>query len=422
MIRTMVLFVSFVSTMLWSVTDAANPFYGTKSKCAFQCPSQIRQRNVLAATAWTTRSNVDEFDVDKDNLLFCESVVSSSSSSSASPSSALDNTSYNLLSPREWLEFQEHRNGGVGGVYTVMRTDVSTDSQAKIRCKLWRKRFHLDRLLESHELLTDESIEENDKERLLRTSEIVMKTLRVKAMNESTVATSIDSQIADGIGNRLVQPMMMTILWQVESSGSIVVHGHLCDSTTNPLVYPQQYQPDPVTVSIASLDGKDSTAPCSLPNRWGAIPKAKASSWCRTRRPLEEAFKPLGVAEVVLTNSDGTLLLEGLTSNVFVLTKSGTLITPSDGVLHGVARSLVLEQANALGWQVNEGPVRLDDANDWDEVFLTSAVRLIVPVSRIVTVEADENGSDGDQRIERDLWVSNKSNVTKWRQLYDGLF
>ncbi len=180
---------------------------------------------------------------------------------------------------------------------------------------------------------------------------------------------------------------------------------------------------------------------------------AKVSSWCHQRRPLEDPnrYKPSGsgVEEVLLlrqskesVGDDDTShrneesaandfitsleILEGLTSNLFVIYKDKTVRTaPIGSVLSGYARQLVIEElgdkstssADSSCRGIIEGLV-LDDINPptvedamrglWSEVFVTSAIRLITPVNRVlippvdgVTLEDGHNTISGNQSI---LW------------------
>lgn len=73
--------------------------------------------------------------------------------------------------------------------------------------------------------------------------------------------------------------------------------------------------------------------------------KAKDSEWVRQRKAWE-ASKPADVNEVLLVSPDG-LLLEGLTSNFFVLSADGAMQTADEGVLSGTVRELVLQVGEA---------------------------------------------------------------------------
>jgi len=92
----------------------------------------------------------------------------------------------------------------------------------------------------------------------------------------------------------------------------------------------------------------------------------------------------LGAQEGIFLTLDGRLA-EGTVSNVF-LVKNGKLLTPSLGsnFLPGVTRVYVCAMARRLGLRVLEKDLRFNDLKTADEVFLTSTLMNIMPVTRIV--------------------------------------
>jgi branched-subunit amino acid aminotransferase/4-amino-4-deoxychorismate lyase len=102
------------------------------------------------------------------------------------------------------------------------------------------------------------------------------------------------------------------------------------------------------------------------------------NSW--SKRLAHERGRAEGADEVLFATPDG-LIWEGSRTNLF-LVRGTTLTTPglSGPVLPGVMRGLVLEEAAELGLQTREQAVSRDDLDSSDEVFLTNAVRGIVPV------------------------------------------
>jgi len=69
--------------------------------------------------------------------------------------------------------------------------------------------------------------------------------------------------------------------------------------------------------------------------------KAKDSEWVRQRQELESS-KAAGVNEVLLVTPEGAVM-EGLTSNFFVLSSTEEVETADAGVLSGTVRELVLQ-------------------------------------------------------------------------------
>ena len=96
---------------------------------------------------------------------------------------------------------------------------------------------------------------------------------------------------------------------------------------------------------------------------------------------------PPGCAEGLMCDVDGALV-EGIRSNLF-LVRDGVLTTPSlaDCGVAGVMRRVVLEATATAGLPASEARVSLNDLEAADEVFLTSSVFGIWPVTRLVEPE-----------------------------------
>lgn len=236
----------------------------------------------------------------------------------------------------------------------------------------------------------------------------------------------------------LTQTLMLTILWTPskhffgEAAVKPIVRGHaaFANEPHQPTVDIDDELPIPITASVAIPKQLTAEALSVLPHRHGislnrqrqvgVSASAKLSSWCRIRRPLEDPnrYKPTGVSEVVLvrqkpdTNERGTNImsypdenfinklefLEGLISNLFVVYKDGTVRTAPTGlVLPGYARHLIIQE-------LNERELRLDSTKPptmqdmmsglWSEVFVTSAIRLVIPVERIIMPAIGPNNAN----------------------------
>jgi len=122
------------------------------------------------------------------------------------------------------------------------------------------------------------------------------------------------------------------------------------------------------------------------------------SSWVRNERSPLAGLKCASYAENLLAlaatnargfdeplflNSKGDVC-ESATANVFVV-KNGTLRTPSlaSGCLPGIARDVVLALAGEQGIPSGEATLGIDDLFAADELFLTSAVRGPIAISRL---------------------------------------
>ena len=95
--------------------------------------------------------------------------------------------------------------------------------------------------------------------------------------------------------------------------------------------------------------------------------------------------------EAARANADEALLLNELGSvaecssaNIFCV-HSGEIITPdtASGILPGVVRDVVISLAEKEGIHVTERSLPLQDLISADEVFVTSSLRGVMPVSRI---------------------------------------
>ncbi|MEJ7685466.1 MAG: aminotransferase class IV [Segetibacter sp.] len=86
-------------------------------------------------------------------------------------------------------------------------------------------------------------------------------------------------------------------------------------------------------------------------------------------------------ADDVLYYKDG-YILEFPRSNVFIVTKDHTVVTPAENVLHGITRMKVLEIAGEK-YRVEERAITVDELRNAAEVFLTSTTKRILPVLTI---------------------------------------
>jgi len=111
-------------------------------------------------------------------------------------------------------------------------------------------------------------------------------------------------------------------------------------------------------------------------------PGAKTGNYLSHVLALRDA-RAGGAYEGLMLNREG-FITEGTTSNVFAV-KDGVLLTPplAAGILEGVTRGIVLALARAAGVPAREAPLRTSDLEGADELFITSTVREVVPVTRL---------------------------------------
>lgn len=90
-----------------------------------------------------------------------------------------------------------------------------------------------------------------------------------------------------------------------------------------------------------------------------------------------------GADDALLCNTQG-MLTGATSSNVFAV-MDGSLVTPSeaDGILPGIARRTVLEEADRLGIHTKDRSLAPEEIAGADEVFLTNVVTGVVPVVSI---------------------------------------
>jgi branched-chain amino acid aminotransferase len=111
-------------------------------------------------------------------------------------------------------------------------------------------------------------------------------------------------------------------------------------------------------------------------------PSAKTGAHLPNVLAVREA-RAAGAHEALLLDGGG-FVTEGSSSNVFAV-RGGVLRTPSlaAGILEGVTRGVVLRLAQELGLHAEEVSLRPEELEAADEVFITSTVREIVPVTRL---------------------------------------
>ena len=342
------------------------------------------------------------------------------------------------------------------GAYTVIRCDLplppptkqpsslkisveqqkaSTSTSNFPGWKIWGLNFHLRRLRESYTTMICGSGDDDDERYNSKTdidfSSAVESTYDIMGLLLEEASIEIirrqEQEAINNMDRSNIITVMLTLLWEppvkkmddnvdrnqrMDDAPNIHVLGHAFTSVN--AVPIQTKNPNPfINVAIGRIPYNDELHN-DLPTRYLNHPEAKLSSWCKNRRPLEEIFKSnrseYNIGEVILTRmyKDATAiategrqkllsvsLLEGLTSNLFVVYDDNVIRTPSfeDSALNGYARHLVLENAQHCGYTVELGPILLDDVQSWKEVFVTSSIRLIVPVQNIFDVYEGEDGS-----------------------------
>jgi branched-chain amino acid aminotransferase len=111
-------------------------------------------------------------------------------------------------------------------------------------------------------------------------------------------------------------------------------------------------------------------------------PAIKSCNLLNNILAIREAYAK-GAFEAILLNEIGEIA-ETAGANVF-LVKEGTLLTPplDAGILAGVTRRVVLDLAAGLAVPAREEPVAVKDLLAADEVFITSTLKEVLPVTTI---------------------------------------
>ena len=121
-------------------------------------------------------------------------------------------------------------------------------------------------------------------------------------------------------------------------------------------------------------------------------PALKTGNYLNNILALREAHDA-GADDAVLLDLRGRVT-EATTSNVFFVQR-GVVVTPplSLGMLEGVTRAVVIEVAREEGMMVREEPHGPEALAAADEVFLSSTLREIMPVTSLLFLE-----SSGEQK------------------------
>ncbi len=111
-------------------------------------------------------------------------------------------------------------------------------------------------------------------------------------------------------------------------------------------------------------------------------PALKSGNYLNSILALAEARKA-GADEALMCDAAGRVA-EGSSSNVFVV-KGGTVATPAPevGLLRGITRERILGLAREAGLTVREGAFGPDEVRGADEVFITSSIRGVLPISHV---------------------------------------
>ena len=128
-------------------------------------------------------------------------------------------------------------------------------------------------------------------------------------------------------------------------------------------------------------------------------PRVKSLNYLNNIMAKVEAIDA-GCLECIMLNTEG-FIAEGSGDNIFIV-KDGEIFTPPSeaGILEGITRKFVInELAPLVGVEVTEKNMRIEEAFEADEIFLTGSAAEVIGVTRIGQTEDDAhvlgNGSEG---------------------------
>jgi branched-chain amino acid aminotransferase len=110
-------------------------------------------------------------------------------------------------------------------------------------------------------------------------------------------------------------------------------------------------------------------------------PAVKTSNFIPLREAWIAAHGDPAAYEHLMLSTEGEVL-EGTQSNI-CLVRDGAVYAAPSGVLPGVTQRTVLALARESGVEVREEFVPFRDLKDFQEAFMTTSVRSVVPISRI---------------------------------------
>jgi branched-chain amino acid aminotransferase len=190
--------------------------------------------------------------------------------------------------------------------------------------------------------------------------------LGLKTMERAPLAEAVVRTVTEaGSGERRVRIVL------TRGPGSLVARPEEL-GPGRAIVIAEPLPPQPTEVSLAIVDWP-------LPPRTEPAHKTLAYLDHIVARELAAAA---GADEAVRLGPDGDVL-ECATSNVFAVVR-GTVVTPPlAGVLPGTTRARVLAACSAAGIVVGERRLTVGELHGSDEIFISSALRGVVAVTRL---------------------------------------
>jgi D-alanine transaminase len=137
---------------------------------------------------------------------------------------------------------------------------------------------------------------------------------------------------------------------------------------------------DPASVEKAATEG---VGVITLPdNRWERVDIKSVSLLPNVL--AKQAAREQGAREAWFVDDKG-FVTEGSSSNAWIVTKEGRLVTrqADHAILKGITRTVVQEVLKDHGIALEERPFSVEEARQAREAFITSATQVVIPVVRI---------------------------------------
>ena len=191
--------------------------------------------------------------------------------------------------------------------------------------------------------------------------------LKIKAMHHDRLVDAVERTLANSAtGEKRIRVVL------TRGQGALLARPELL-GPGRAIVVVEPLPAQPTELALALVDWP-------LPRRNGPAHKTLAYLDHILARELAA---DAGADEAVRLGADGDVV-ECATANLFVVMK-GTVATPpvEIGILPGVTRARALAACAAAGITTAERRISVEELRAADEVFVTSAVRGVVPVTRL---------------------------------------
>ncbi len=109
------------------------------------------------------------------------------------------------------------------------------------------------------------------------------------------------------------------------------------------------------------------------------IPTSKSTNYLNAVFAQQQAKKKGGIEAIYVDRKNR--VLEGTTTNIFGV-KGSTIVTPPDGILPGITRSVVLELAKGRH-DVELRHIDREELKEFNEIFISASNKEIVPVIKV---------------------------------------